>query len=291
LADLFVQGMFGLGDNIYQRAVIRELVGEHDVWLETPWPQLYGDLPVRCVKPATKLRTQAKNAERWASWANPRRGVMPRRVSYAGAEGTILEALCAAFGVKASTIAFDLPAFARDLERPPYIVIRPATERKEWPAASRNPRPEYLAMASERLRRDFRIISVADLVPGVEWPVLPLPYADETYHAGEFHVDQLMTLVAGAAGVVGGVGWLVPAAVAYRVPMLCIFGGWGKHNGPGRIFDRRMDTSRIEQVMPSRFCMCGQRDHSCDKRIDAFDERLERWAVALTGSKSVAMAA
>ena len=40
---MIVRGMKGLGDNIYQRAFVKRLPGP--VYLETPWPELYEDLP------------------------------------------------------------------------------------------------------------------------------------------------------------------------------------------------------------------------------------------------------
>lgn len=289
--SILVRGMLGLGDNIYQRAVLRELARTHEVWLMTPWPQLYDDLPVRCVRPETKLRTQARNVAQWASWAMPPRGLPEQRITYAGRDGTMLEALCAALGVKADRLIFDLPASVRGKARLPYIVIRPATVRAEWPAAARNPLPEYLALAAEVLRKDFHIISVADLASGAEWPVLPLPCADETFHAGELGIDELLGLVAGAAGVVGGVGWLVPAAVACRVPMFLIYGGWGKDNGPTRIFDKRMHTDLVEQAIPDRFCMCSRHNHACDKRITHIGGQLDRWALGLTARRAPAMVA
>jgi hypothetical protein len=124
-------------------------------------------------------------------------------------------------------------------------------------------------------------VSVADLKVGREQAVLPLPPADETYHAGELALEPLLALIRGAAAVVGGVGWLLPAAIAYRVPMLLIYGGWGQDNGPARLLDRRMDVSRVEQVLPTRFCMCRGRGHRCDKRIDDFAARAERWTRTL----------
>jgi hypothetical protein len=271
--------------------VLRELTKTHEVWLSTPWPQLVADLPVRCVRIETALRTQVRNMAQVANWATPPRGLTAHPVTYTGRAGTMLQGLCDALGVQTDRLTFDLPAFAPDRKRPPYIVIRPATLRTEWPAASRNPLPEYLAVAAERLRKDFHIVSVADLKPGVEWPVLPLPYADETLHAGELGVEQLLALIAGAAGVVGGVGWLVPAAVAYRVPLFLIYGGWGRDNGPDRIFDARMPAGLVHEAIPERFCRCADRNHACDRRIGDIEGQLEQWAVGLSARRAPAMAA
>lgn len=290
----WVQGMMGLGDNIYQRAVIRELVDDYAVLLETAWPQLYADLPMRCVEPITTLRTQTKNINAWSKvkgWSAPPVHLWPTRISYAGQDGTVLEALCKELDVYAEHLTFDLPMFTKDRERPPYIVIRPATVRREWPAAARNPLPQYLAMAAAMLRDHFHIVSVADLSPGVEDALLPLPVADETLHAGELSVSELLALVQGAAAVVGGVGWLVPAAVAAQVPMLLIYGGWGNDNGPQRIFDERMSAGLVEQFVPQRFCRCRDGDHGCDKTIDNFERRLRHWALGLVACQASPVAA
>jgi hypothetical protein len=183
---IFVRGMFGLGDSIYQRAVARERAKREPVFLETSWPQLYAGLPnVHAVRAATPLRTQAKNIARAdLHWHPAPRNVAPQRFHYVSSPHSMLQGLLDAWGVQAETVTFDLPAFPAQSPTDPYIVIRPNTIRTEWPAEARNPRSEYLALAAERLRRDFRIISVADLVPRVEWAIEPLPYADTRYHRG-----------------------------------------------------------------------------------------------------------
>lgn len=285
-----IEGMRGLGDNLYQRAVLREVVKSRAVYLDTPWPQIYADLPIRCVKARTTLRTQAKNAERPWRWHAVPGLVDHHRLHYVNHPGTMLEALCAEMRVKAGMIDFSGPPVPR-LVREPYIVVRPVTNRTEWQAGSRNPKPEYVARAVDALRQRFRVVSVADISPPHETVEAPLPYADEVYHRGELSIEQLLAMVAGASAVVGGVGWLAPMAVAYRVPMLLIFGGWGMHNGPARIFDPRMDTSRIHQALPDRFCLCGSRDHACDKTISRLDEHLERFQMELAASRSAPVAA
>lgn len=275
---MILQGMYGLGDNIYQRAVVRELGA---VSLLTPWPQLYADLPVECIRPVTSLRTQAKNAARpdlqFSERASARGSV--RRFGY-GREGTIVESLLQSAGIKRDRLDFSGPPVKRAAYEP-YILIRPATIRQEWRADSRNPDPAYLARAADALRDRYTIISVADLKPGVEWAVDPLPFAHVRYHAGELSLEYLLSLVAGAAGVVGGVGWLLPAAVAYRTPLLLVYGGWGASNGPQRVLDRRMPTDDVVQAIPSPFCMCDNRAHDCNKTIGDFDATLDKFAARL----------
>lgn len=271
---LTIQGMYGLGDNIYQRAVVRKL---GPVQLFTPWPQLYADLPeVRCLPVQTALRTQAKNANRAdLTWAVPERPTAVRTLSYVQhADRSILDALFRSVGIApplcVSTFQFDLPDNHRLPTRAcwPYVLVRPPTVRKEWPAASRNPDWRAVeASVAEARRRGYYVVSVADLRDRHEWLDGPPIQADLTLHHGELRLEELLSMVQHAAGVLGGVGWLLPAALAYRVPMLLLYGGWGKMNGPQRVLDPRLDTSLLVQATPDPFCMCNRNDHTCPKAI------------------------
>jgi len=270
--------MFGLGDNFYQRSVIQEL--KKVIYLHTPWPQLYVDLPfVKCIRPKTSLRTQNANIDRGWNWAQaPSAAVRVTRWHYP-ASGNMLEGLANQLKVKPRI--FNGPPVVPS-EKSNYVVVRPATIRSEWRADSRNPDPKYINQAClDAAKAGFKVVSVADLSPGAEWPVEPLPYADEIYHAGELKIQDLLSLVSGACGVIGGVGWLVPAAVAYNVPMLLIYGGWGANNGPQRILHPVMDVSKIRQVIPDRFCMCSSDRHDCNKTIKGFEDVSREWSAQL----------
>lgn len=280
MARIVIEGMQGLGDNIYQRAILREYCKEHDVYLVTSWPQLYADLPIRCVKPAVKLRTQEKNYARSdLKWHVPWASTNRIRWHYVNRHGSIVQSLCDSLGVDYSALDFSGPALEADsLVTGKYVVVRPATIRSEWRADSRNPEPKYLASAAKAFRdAGYKIVSIADLQDGQEWALDPLPEADITWHKGELALEQMLALLKGASAVIGGVGWLVPASVAYQVPMFLIFGGWGLHNGPGRIFDPRMPTGLIDAVLPDRFCMCGTARHECDKTVSDIGERIGRF--------------
>lgn len=269
---MLIHGMRGLGDNIYQRAFIRQL-GE--VWLDTPWPELYRDLPVHCVTPNTGLRTQAKNIQRHPVWAAEPLGMRVLKVAY-GRAG-IIPGMRQCFGVAPGV--FDLPAPSASPVPGRYVVVRPVTVRAEWRADTRNPLPEYIALAAAEMRRHgYQVISVADLEPGKEWALEPLPQADISYHAGELSVEQLLALVQGAAAVIGGIGWIVPACIAAKVPAWIVCGGQGGFNAPELITAPCMDLSNITFAVPDAFCRCTQKQHNCDKRIPHYDQRLAAWA-------------
>lgn len=269
---MIIHSMKGLGDNIYQRAFLKNMPGP--IYLDTPWPELVADLPhVHCVRPQTNLRTQAKNIARHSSWLMPPAKQPARHIRY-GTEG-IIPGMIASFGVMPGE--FDLPPLPPSPETGKYVVVRPATVRSEWRADTRNPDPQYIEWAvMEAAQRGYRIVSVADLQDGAEWAVGDLPSADVRYHKGELPVEQLLALVKGAAAVIGGIGWLVPAALSAKVPAWIICGGQGGYNAPELITPK--GQSKITFAVPDNFCRCRLKQHNCDKRISDYDSKLAQWA-------------
>ncbi len=263
--------MMGLGDGIFQRAFVKSYPG---AYLETPWPELYSDLDVKCVRPDTQLRTQAKNIGRHSQWHAPASGGM-LRIAYH--REPIVQGMRKCFRVNPKE--FDLPDFGSPPVEGRYVMVRPATVRAEWRADTRNPLPEYIASASAEIRRrGWKVVSVADLEEGKEWALGELPPADMRFHRGELRVTQLLSLLQHADAVIGGIGWIVPAAIAAKVPAWIICGGQGGFNSPEHITDPVMDLSRIAFAVPDNFCRCTLKQHTCDKRIADHDARFAAWA-------------
>jgi len=269
---MIIHGMLGLGDGLYQRAFIKAM--PKPLYLSTPWPILYSDIPeVYFIRPQTNLRTQAKNIARHSSWLMPPAKQPARHIRY-GAEG-IIPGMIASFGVMPGE--FDLPPLPPSPETGKYVVVRPATVRSEWRADTRNPAPDYILVAAANAKaRGYKVISVADLVDGVEWIAGDAPYADVQYHKGELPVEQLLALVQGAAAVIGGIGWLVPAALSAKVPAWIICGGQGGYNAPELITPK--GQTNITFTVPDNFCRCRLKMHNCDKRISDYDSKLAHWA-------------
>ena len=278
-----VDGMHGLGDNIYQRAFVSQLEG--DVYIKTPWPDIYSDLPVMPVRTHSKLRTQKKNETlRRGDYYDAPEFFQRFRIGYGDRElskGSIIDAMKYQFGVYRPV--FDLPLFPlspREIERP-FALIRPVTVRSEWRSDSRNPDPRYVFAASAELMKHFYVISVADLMPGAEWLVGVPPPAHCRYHHGELSISELLALVRYASVVITPVGWAVPAAIAYHTPLFVIAGGRGGHNAPSVITSAEMDLSRVGWGVPDNYCMCKQWDHDCDKNISYFPRRFKEWLNAV----------
>lgn len=272
---MLINGMHGMGDNIYQRALVREI--KYPVHLITSWPQIYKDLPnVKPVKPVVKLRTQRKNVYKQPEniW-HKSNDISSKKIRYgvtALNNGSIIKSMQKCLGTGAKV--FDLPKFDKPEIKERYAVIRPVTIRKEWKNEARNPNPEYVSYAAEKLKRiGYKTVSVADLENGEEWAEA-LPICDISYNKGELTFEELMGLIDNASVIVGGVGWIVPAAIAYNTPLIIILGGQGGHNAPEKIVDNPMNAKNVRWIYPDNYCMCISKEHKCDKKISNFDEKI-----------------
>lgn len=271
---MLINGMHGMGDNIYQRSFIREI--KEDVHLVTSWPQIYCDLPnVYPIKPMVRLRTQRKNIsnqpdEIWHKAPN----TSSRKIRYGGIylkSGSILKSMRVHF--KSEAKLFDLPTYGDVITKEKYAVVRPVTVRSEWKNEARNPYSEYVSLACEKLRQlGYKTISIADLEEGEEW-ANRLPGCDIKYNNGELSFEDMMSIIQGASIVVGGVGWIVPASIAYKTPLITILGGHGGHNAPEKIADNPMDLKNARWIYPDNYCMCTDKLHDCNKTITDFESK------------------
>lgn len=281
--------MMGLGDNIMQRPFVRAAAaGGGKVYFDTPWPELYADLAnVLPVRSKTRLRTQAKNERATdIKWTYPPASVPMRRLGYgSGAMQTmnIYQALESCLPLGDQPFVLDLPPLPPldiDTGGKPLAVIRPVTERKEWLNPARNPRPEYVAEIATHLALTHFVVCIADLEDGEEWLMGDLPFCDQALIRGELSSMEALALVASADVVVGGVGWIVPAALAAGRPAFIVLGGQGGHNAPEKITDDRIDLSRIGFAKPDRYCLCTDKAHNCDREIGDLLEQFGAWADA-----------
>ncbi len=268
--------MWGLGDNIYSRPFVRAAAAKYDIWLETPWPELYADLDIKFVRGSRKLRTQQKNMVRQSPdrWETPPLINQEIVVGYGDlASRSIIHSLerrwSIMLGVTFDPALFDLPDMGPSpiTSEKPIAIIRPVTVRSEWRNEARNPRPEYVAAIARELMATHTVVVVADLMPGQEWLIGDMPSGHRYFVHGELPVRQLLALVRDADIVIGGPGWIVPAGLALKTRTFIVLGGHGGHNAPAKITDKRFDLTRLGFAIPDKFCQCTSMLHDCDKRM------------------------
>lgn len=297
-----IRGLWGFGDNIYQRPFVVAAARQYDLWLETPWPELYADFDIRFVRGTRMLRTQQKNMARSTCWSTPPKGIREVKIQYGNlAAGSIITSLEQRWRfpleVRFDPALFGLPEMGRSPLQSirPIAVVRPVTVRSEWRNEARNPKPEYVAAITRELMATHTVVAVADLEADQEWLVGELPPAHRYFIHGELKVRELLALVRDADIVVGGVGWMVPAGLALHVNTFVVLGGHGGHNAPGKITDPRLDLSRIGFAVPEEFCRCTNMLHDCEKTIIDPVGQFHRWwsssrAPGLPGGRNSASA-
>lgn len=278
LEPLVVEGMHGMGDNLHQRAIVREYMRSHRVYLRTPWPELYHDLQgprLALLRPETRLRTQAKNVVRsqvFDDVAPPARAACVR-VSYPPAMVRKHRGVLAAMAEQCDVPQardFSLPVpedWRHGLSLPtdrPVIVYRPLVERREWAgAAARNPNREAYVEVLQAIRHELGayVVSVADLAPGQEWIVSEDIRADLELHGGELDIRQLCALWRDAGLVYTAPGFGLVLAQAIGTPVVSLFGGYE------RAYSFRDDplTCKIE---PRDACDCFTHHHRCGQKMD-----------------------
>lgn len=287
MTPIAVHGMHGMGDNIHQRALVRQLMERHEVWLDTPWPSIYHDLVgdrLKLVSKGSSLRTQAKNAVRERDLFHAARLPMSGRaiqVHYppqlVRQHRSVLKAMLAAVGASTRRIDFRMPikpewealadAWLARWGNPtkPLMIYRPLVTRKEWSGtAARNPDHAAYQALYRAIRPEFFVVSIADLAPGAEWLALDEPDVDVRLHGGEIVFEALAALFTRAALVFTAPGFPVVLSQAVGAPHVAIFGGYERAYS----FSAGADFAPHLYVEPVRGCDCFEHHHPCEKRID-----------------------
>jgi hypothetical protein len=262
-------------------------VRRRTVYIDSPWPELYADIDdLRFVISDRLLRTQMRNVllqpqDRYMRMPDdlPTVALGYGHLEMENGVFAAMERKLPMRGRPTWTLP-DMGECPLDTGGAPLALIRPVMRRVEWDNRARNPLPEYVDfIAADLKRRGFAVVVIADVKVGYEWiEGGMLPAHNIAFTRGEFTVRQLMATVRDAAVVVGGVGWIVPAAIALGTPAFVILGGNGGMNAPDKIIDRRMDGSRIGFAWPEEYCRCVQMRHECDKRIPDLADQWRKWS-------------
>jgi ADP-heptose:LPS heptosyltransferase len=278
----------GIGDSIYARPFIKQLCEDgYDVYLKTVLPELFDDLPVKFIDPGTvKFRTQLVNFSKTAvEFLETPPVTFDRTIFYRYGPNDLKK--YSIFGCMEQSFGYDvgsmqpkmdlssnLPPHELDVSSKKIAIIRPPTVRKEFFCSTRLPLADYVAWCARILKDSgYYVISIADCVEGQEWIDGDEPYADLKLHHGELGLYKTLSLIKDASVVVGGSGFIVPAALAANVPLFTIFGGRGAYDNPHKIFDLRMDLKKVGWAIPDNFCRCDKQIHECDKTITNLDDK------------------
>lgn len=279
-----VRCYWGLGDNLYMRPFVNRMAErDRDMWVETPWPEMYWNQPTfRFIQPSPPLRTQRFNIENqpagtWSTAPGIHRAD-PLRLSYHDSPrgvrrgGNVIEGLASMTGIE--SIEFHLPASlvwrrrAHDLRLPVdsgkrLCLVRPPTIRKEWSCPSRNPAPEIIPRLMDEFRDAFHFVGVGWLQAGEEEIDGGGYRFDSEFLHGELHWTTIHALMQEFnVAVLATPSFMLPMVCAAGAEAFIVFGG---HMSPRQLFDPRMGLERVEHYAPHPPCECQNKNHECNK--------------------------
>lgn len=294
----------GFGDNMYERPFVVGMAQEFDeVYVETPFPQLYWDQDPGKFKFVP--RPSVLHLQNWAiadfegPWSEaPDPGAVTKHTNFFGhchytSFLSFPDWIFQRSGLK--DFSFTSPVDpqwyeeAREIlydegldELDELCIVKRPTVRKEWPNQSRNPKIEYVqAAVNEMRRRGYTIVSVAHLRDGEEWLDGELSGVDCEMHAGELSIWGLLGLVHRYSLLcICAPSFFIPFCLGTGVSCFCIYGGSAS---PVWHTSSRIPGPFYAYAAPDPFCDCGRMDHDCNKEIENFDkkfrETMDRWGV------------
>lgn len=287
-------GMFGIGDCLHQRAVLRWLLQHYDVWLETCHVWLHHDLiaenELKLILRPTSLHMHAQNIMQeqrlhpnvYRTAREIPRGAHQIRNWYHKHEidvhGSILETMCAVSGTPKENPDFRLPIKPEWAERArtiitsikkgddrPLMIYRPIVLRKEWDGKMRNPDPAAYEEFYASVREKFFTVSIASLRQNIEWIIGNEQLADYKIHDGSLEMWVMAAIFAQADVVFCNAGMAPVLAQAVGTPSVVVYGGRESFRTTQRAGAHLAPTLGID---PINTCDCHSHTHNCDKRIN-----------------------
>lgn len=277
--DYRMSTMIGMGDNLYAAPAIASWLENNPgstMELHTPWPQFYPKSDRLTFRPMnSKIECAQKNVDefKWNEKAGASRmeaGKIEYRTS--GKEfrpiwEQIMESLSKiGNGAKGYFLEMQNGQFWNpDLEEP-YVLVRPATTRKDWDCGSRNSDQCYIqAAVNLASKKGFKTVMVANISKNEEFHQFK-PFCDVDL-INCTNTQELLVLFEQAAAVISPVGFPVPLCQALGTPALIVHGGFGKFNRP-EVVDA-LSVGNLLHLLPINYCAdCSNKYHACDKTID-----------------------
>ncbi len=266
----------GLGDCLYLRPVLRWLP-HNNLYLETPWPQVFQDMPkIQMVRAKhLHLRTQRDNVMRGYNWADNKAepditlGFYDlRQYSITGYYCDTILGMQPSWFDNSMTLKTEwVDQAKRLLERAggrKIALIRPNTLRAEWPCPARNPKTEYLQRFIDMYKDEFYIISLANLAQHEEWYDGELKGVDWEITTG-VPAEVVMGMFSSVNIVVTSPSFWVAMGLALNTNMVVVYGAHEPHYA---INDRRLPQQNCTVVEPTPFDLCSKDNPKAYKSIN-----------------------
>lgn len=294
---IVVRGHLGFGDCIHQRALVRDLMREDDVLLQTFYSAMYQDLREEGLLlqsiPGHPPRVRERvplGRDRVHVPADARQVRLRYNAATVHRHGSILAAQYACADMRMPEQPdFSLPVMTewREAARTivgnsskPIMVYRPLVLNNLFHCEQRLPDVKTYAALCESIRDDYFVVSVCNLGNYGERIVGPEPDANLKLHHGELPFEELVGLYAEADLAFTCAGFAPVLAQAVGTPTVVVYGGHEGYSTTNIVGAHLAPTLPIEATNqcnchgghytrgPNQELVKPVRDHDCDKTID-----------------------
>lgn len=293
---MILRGMYGVGDNIHQRAVVRTLMDRGvSVVLETFYRAMYDDLVQRGLrlKLLAGIPPRIREREPLKTDITLPRNHASMKITYNASEihrcGSILAAQYACVGLRMP----ERPNFSLPVRREwrqcarervgavskPLLVYRPIVLNNVWKAEARAPDPDSYATIFRSIRDRYHVVSIANLGDAGESIVGDVQDADTSFNHGELDFETMVGLFAEAELTFACPGMAPVLSQAVGTRTVVVYGANECHRTTSVVGDHLAPTLAIEPDVP---CSHHAKTCDCSKHITLGPaiERLETFACA-----------
>jgi hypothetical protein len=276
-----LRGMYGFGDCIHQRAVVREVMKEQPVILETFYRELYHDLVDNGLKlkminghaPRMRERVPLRNRHTDFKSRGPTIKINYDHVQIKRT-GSILAAQFDSVGMVIPDKAdFSIPVklewreWARKVVGPvnkPLLVYRPIVLNNLWKSESRAPDPALYSALFRSIRDRYHVVSIANIGDHGEYIVGETYDADTNFNRGELDFETLAGLLSISTLVFTcpGVGAVLSQAMGAKT--VIVYGANECHRTTNSVGNHLAQTLAIEPDLP---CDHHLKECGCSKHI------------------------
>ncbi len=292
MAAIELVGMWGLGDVIMSRAVIRELMKSNTIFLVTHNTAAFLDLIDQGLR-ISQIRARPSIRESVVRQSSQILTITPappgthrRQINYTrdggaldiGRNGSILAAQFTSAGITmperpdfSMSIPDEWRANARKLidswptGGKPLMVARPIVLNQSFLRPTRNPDPDSYVALYNSIREKFFTVGVAEIDGRHEW-LAPgaQPQFDMDLTKGQLDFETLAALFAEADLVFTGAGFGPVLAHAVHTPVVVVYGG---HESSHQTQAPTMHLAPTLAIDTDHPCNCQSGSHDCDKTI------------------------
>lgn len=277
--NYILDSYFGLGDNIYHIPFVHKLSQQGEVFIYTPFPELFQFPNVYCIRPVTNLKLQLKNMQGNGLYSHGHKPNGQRiRFNY-GADlkrMTVIQSFEKVVPLDGEFFFEFTPEKTTKVEEilervkasgKKLCVIRLPSTRKEWPNANRNGKMEYFQLCINALKDRYYFVSVGDIGNAEDFDGIEPQGIDERrdrHSVNHLEIWDVMDLVNRSDLVLSIQCNIIPICQIFRKKAFIIYGGYVPHQP---LSDPRL--YQIGWVEPEPFCFCVNRDkgHICKKDI------------------------